>query len=208
MIDPSLALTDEGMALFEDEEIARGLAVSNAFYEALANEDRRQDFEVFGVVPDVNQMRRLRALLEPSWIEKFSTEDLGELPDGAAEIRARLLDDGEPLAQIAAEQWVFIVSRSWLLDRGRRFVNRVARAGAELIEWSAEKMQWLADMTQTTAKKTAELLKAKGDPAVLIVVAVGGPAIAAFLGAHGAPVDEHTLHSVAEGLAAFIEIDP
>jgi hypothetical protein len=34
-IDPSLALTDEGMALFANEEIARDLAVSKAFYKAL-----------------------------------------------------------------------------------------------------------------------------------------------------------------------------
>jgi hypothetical protein len=207
MIDPSLALTDEGMALFEDEATARGLAVSQAFYEALADEDRRQDFEAFGVVPDVDQMRRLRGLLEPRWVEKFSYENLEGVPDSAVEIHDALLEDGEALAAIAAEQWVFMVSRSWLLDRSKRFLERIRRAGARAFEWTAEEMRRLIDITGSAAKVIAEAAKFAGH-GVEIAIEVAGPAIAALLLAHGLPVSREKLDAIGQGVGVLVELDP
>jgi hypothetical protein len=207
MIDPSLALTEEGMALFENEETARGLAVSQAFYDALVDEDRRQDFEAFGVIPAVDQMRRLRGLLEPRWVEKFSYENLEGLPNSAVEIHDALLGDGEALAAIAAEQWVFMVSRSWLLDRSKRFLERIRRAGATAFEWTAEEMRRLIDITGSAAKVIAEAAKLVGH-GVEIAIEVAGPAIAALLLAHGLHVSKEQLDVIGQGGGVIYELDP
>src|SRR5579862_309354 len=207
MIDPSLALTEEGMALFENEESARGLAVSQAFYDALADPVRLQDFGAFGVIPDVDQIRRLRSLLEPRWVEKFSYENLDGLPEGAIEIHDALLADGEPLAAIAAEQWVFMVSRSWVLDRSTRFLERIGRAGARAFEWTAEEMQRLIEITGSAARVIAEAAKFAGH-GVEIAIEVAGPGIAAALMAHGVHVSKEHLDAIGHGVGVFVEFDP
>jgi hypothetical protein len=207
MIDPSLALTDEGIALFEDDEIARQMTVSRAFFELLDDENRWAELEVFGVVPDANVIFRLRRALEPVWVEKFSYAEAEGLSVEAEGIRGALLEDGEPLGEVAADQWAFLVARSWLLDRLRRFLERIRRAGARVIELTSEQMRRLGEFLGNNAKAIANRIKL-GGKAVELAIQAGGPSIAAALRNLQIPVDEAELQFIERGAALVVEYDP
>jgi hypothetical protein len=208
MIDPSLALSDEGIALFEDEATSRTLALSRSFYEALADESRWPEFDAFGVDWDGVRIRRLRQAAEPIWVEKFSYEEVvGTLTDDASEVLGALLNDGGGLADAAADQWAFLVSHSWLLDKAKRFLERVQRAGAQVWEATAEQMRRIAEFLGGLGPRIANLAKdaARG---VEIAIEVGGPALAQALRHHGIPVDERTLQLIENAAGLVVEYDP
>jgi hypothetical protein len=207
MIDPSLALTDDGIALFGDERMARGLAVSRSFYEALDDEARWSELEAFGVEVDGERIRRLRQALEPTWIEKFSYEDVETLTDDSRAIRDALLGDGEGLADAAADQWVFLVSRSWLLDKATRFLERVGRAAAQVWELTADEMRRVAEFLGSAARVIASGVKTAAR-VVEITIQAAGPAVAEALKTLGIHVDEAILRAIEAGAGLVVEYDP
>jgi hypothetical protein len=207
MVDPSLALTEEGIALFEDEEISRQLTVSRAFAELLDDRERWGELAAFGVVPDERLIFRLRELLEPRWVEKFSYTEIERLSEESAAIRDRLLQDGEPLGDVAADQWVFLVSRSWLLDRTKRFLERLRRAGARVLEVTTQQMGRLVEFVGSNAQRIANLAKAAGK-GIEIAIEAAGPVIAALLTQAGVNVDAATLDRIGRGVGLIVEFDP
>jgi len=209
MIDPSLALTDDGIALFEDEATARELAVSLAFYDALGDESRWVELGAFGVEVDADRIGRLRELIASDLVEKFSyREELESLTNESRVILSALLEDGEGLGDAAADQWVFLVSRSWLLDKAGRFLERVGRAGARVWELTADQMRRLAEFLGSAAQTVASGLKTPGR-VIKLVVEAGGPLLPAALNSLGIHhVDPLMLQVIGNGAAVVVEYDP
>lgn len=114
ILDPSFALSEEGAAFLgegAEGEIER-FAVSRSFVEALGN----------GGVPDLSAWFPEAGLpIDPLFLREvlggarlFSHEEVEVEEPRVAEIRDALLGELSPtVAEILADQWVFLQTQSW-----------------------------------------------------------------------------------------------
>jgi hypothetical protein len=109
ILDPSVLFTEEALTWLETPALRPFLVVSQALWERLEDPEVGAQFERFGVSPSPEDVDRVRRALAE--IEKFSG-DRPDLPAGTRVIRDRLLQSDEPLADVLADEWVFVTSQS------------------------------------------------------------------------------------------------
>ena len=76
----------------------------------------------------------LRSLLEP--VEKFSHRP-ANLPEEVESIREVLLRTETPEAEIFVDEWVYLMTHSWLVAKLKPFLTNVRAAGADVFEFTA-----------------------------------------------------------------------
>jgi hypothetical protein len=127
MADPSILLTAEGWKLM-DPEITRHLVISKAFYTALQVED----YNVLGAFVDeadvaVIRERRDRLVEALGDIEHFSYERQDEYPE-IDEITAAILAEQDPVAEIIADEWFYLMTRSFVAAAQRFILDKLNEA--------------------------------------------------------------------------------
>jgi hypothetical protein len=140
MVDISLLLTDAGATWIEESEYARSAAfVSAAFYEALREPSEAMLLRFAD--PEQRDFVRLAREVLPSRleaVEKFSHQSIPRLPGRQEDVRQRLLAVGGLEGEILADEFVYLVSNSWLLAKTRRLIDELKRAGARVVEYVGE----------------------------------------------------------------------
>jgi hypothetical protein len=140
MIDVSVLLTETGLAWIEESEGARSSTlVSAAFYETLSEapdelfmrfaDPEQRDF--FSYAREV-----LPSRLEP--VEKFTHRSIPVLPRRHEAIRRRLLGVGGLEGELMADEFVYLVSQSWLVAKTRKILDELRRAGVRVREYADE----------------------------------------------------------------------
>jgi hypothetical protein len=138
MVDASTLLTEAGLAWIEESDPSRsGIFVSAALYRALEEgadelllrfaepEQREFVFHAREVLPG-----RLES------VEKFSHRSVRSLPRRAEAVRGRLLDVGGLEGELLADEFVYLVSNSWLVAKSRHILDELRRAGARVREYA------------------------------------------------------------------------
>lgn len=135
MVDPSLLLTEPGVQWLETSEDARAAAVvSYGFAEAVRIGDddvllRFVDSDDAGSISEARE----RLLYVLDGIDAFTHQQINRLPARSANVRRQLLrseDDGE----ILADEFVYLVTHSWLLAKTRHVLDALRRAGVRIRE--------------------------------------------------------------------------
>lgn len=136
MVDPSLALSGEGLVwLEEDEEARHSIVISAAFMEWLRGE---RDIDLFSVIaPEDVEMaderrRQLVSLLGDA--PTFSYQDAHLSREGEA-VRVALLESAGPAAEVHADEWAFLQSHSFLASKVRHPLDAFRDAGAVIVEF-------------------------------------------------------------------------
>jgi hypothetical protein len=140
MADPSLLFSEAGLQILQ--EGTPELVVSQTFLEML-REGGDLDSQLFWADdggPDqsisVDQIRELISGV-PGFSYQTALEE-GRLDEEARLVLERILESGDQLARIDADQWAFLNSHSWLGAQSRRAFAAFRRAGAVVIETSRE----------------------------------------------------------------------
>jgi hypothetical protein len=123
----------------ENPELRRFLVISKSLWERLQDDEAGEQFAPFGVIPDPQSIERVRLALAP--VERFSS-DQSSIPDGTRAIRDALLSSNEPLADVLADEWVFVTSQSIAVIRAaaKRSLEAFKRAGAKVYNVSDDVM--------------------------------------------------------------------
>jgi hypothetical protein len=141
MIDVSMLLTESGLAWIEESEGVRSSAlVSAAFDEALRESPdelllRFSDPEQREFVSYAREV--LPSRLEP--IEKFSHRSIRLLPRRPEAVRKRLLRVGGLEGEVLADEFVYLVSQSWLVAKTRKILDELRRAGVKVREYAGDR---------------------------------------------------------------------
>lgn len=133
--------TDEALGWLRDPRLRPHLAVSRALYERLENSEAGEQFAPWNVMPDPDRVREVRDALEP--IAKYSHSDAVELPEGARTILNAILESGEPIPDVVADEWAFLASHSLavLEERTRTTLDALERAGVHVYEITRREMK-------------------------------------------------------------------
>ena len=137
------------------------------------------DRELFGELPIEADRGALLNLVGP--IGRFGLQDIDTelLPESVRAVAAQLQAAG---SQVAAEEWLYLATNSWLAARSRRIFDAFNQAGAAALELGRDV---LGDVIHRTLQLPSdappvlrpELIARAG----LRWLAVGGPAIAPLL---------------------------
>jgi hypothetical protein len=190
ILDPSVLFTEEALSWLDDPELRPSLVVSQALWDRLQLPEAGDQFEPYGDRPSPDEVIRLRGLVAE--IERFSGDVVG-LPQEIRAIRDTLLFGDEPLADVLADEWVFLTSQSMAVIRGdaQRTLDAFRRAGAQVYTVSNELMErglrairrrlpppllrvmkWVGRFP----KRIPKVLVFGGDIALLLLPSVGLPA--------------------------------
>jgi hypothetical protein len=126
IVDPSVLFGDDDIEWLQDDELRPYLAVSLAFTERLQGAEAGALPGLFESRSD-DRLRQIRTIVEG--IERFSWRQVEDLQPGPAAIRNALRMSDDPLAEVWADEWVFLTSQSWgIFGRVRLGVEAFARA--------------------------------------------------------------------------------
>lgn len=142
IIDPSFLFTDEALTWLDDPDVGPSLVISESLWQRLENPDRGEQFLPYGVHPNADQIRRIRNAFEASEM-RFSYREVEQLPQGARGIRDALLSSNEPLADVLADEWVFLTSQSLavIAEKTKASLDAFRRAGGQVHVVSRAQMQ-------------------------------------------------------------------
>jgi hypothetical protein len=134
LLDPSFLFSAGGLASLRDDQVRDGVIVSRTFRRWLSNE-RDLAFPAFVADDDAKAFGKRREQLVGliDGIKSFSYEGV-DLPDGPQDILRALLNSGNPNAELLADEWAFLQSRSWMVSKLRRPYEAFRDAGATIIE--------------------------------------------------------------------------
>jgi hypothetical protein len=126
MIDPSLALSTDGIEWIRDAALTGSLIISSAFARSVAD----GQFDILrGFNSTLSEATLDNAASVLGSLPTFTYSQADGLTERATGIVRSLLESGE-LGEIYADEWAYLATHSWLLDRlgdsGRAFT----RAGA------------------------------------------------------------------------------
>lgn len=180
MLDPSMLLGDQGFGWLASEDLNQ-FVISATFVAQLRGEVAYSDHdrELFGELPIEADRGALLNLVGP--IGRFGLQDIDTelLPESVRAVAAQLQAAG---SQVAAEEWLYLATNSWLAARSRRIFDAFNQAGAAALELGRDV---LGDVVHRTLQLPSdappvlrpELIARAG----LRWLAVGGPAIAPLL---------------------------
>ena len=189
LVDPSLALSEEGVELLGNPDLVGQLVVSRAFFESLSDRTRRDELLAFADDYDGDLISRVRERLASDAIEKFDYREV--------------LDSLEGLGEAAADQWVFLATRSWIVSKTEKFFGRLRRAAARVLDVAEETLRRVADGLGSAAFRIAEFAKEHAE-GVRVIVGFANPAIAQFLRHLGIPINEADLDLMEESALEII----
>lgn len=214
ILDPSVLVTDEALAWIADPELRPYLVVSEALARLLDQDaDPLPELAAFGAPMTPEQFARLRDVLGE--VETFSG-DRDDIPVSVRMIRDDLLASNEPLAEVLADEWVFITTQSIGVFRALmggvvHAFNAFRRVGGEVRELSNENMKRGLEAVRGRlprkllgAMKTVGKWEPSGETARVLVL---GGGIALFFLPHVVGVGAAIATSVKEGVA-IIAGDP
>jgi hypothetical protein len=172
-------LGDEGFGWLEDvpHDERRRFVVSRMFFDQVADQAvyTAADEELWGPLPEGSARRQLEELI--AGLTMFSESDAAQdLPPEVAAVAARLQGMG---SQVAAEEWLYLASNSWMAARSRKVLQHFKRAGAKVTEVTgdtAENLTWRAAGHQPGPPGT--LTRKITQKAAFNVLFVGGVATA------------------------------
>lgn len=190
ILDPSVLFTDAAVGWLEDASLRPHLAVSLAVRQLLTDPSRFDllaQFEGFDVA---DRSQQLLNLLEG--VEIFSWEGVN-VPSASAAIRDELLKSGDPLSNVFADEWVFLVSQSWgVFSPVARALQAIGDAGARVYEVTEAQMQAaLEAIREQLPPPVLHGMKAAArltDRVPGFWIAAGGTAAGALVPALGLPV--------------------
>jgi hypothetical protein len=138
MVDPSLLLSEEGLAwLEEDENVPSGIIIPAVFAEWLGGQ---RDLDIGALVsPDDLELaydRRSRLVEVLGDFTAFSYRD-ERLSDRSAQavLEALLLQNADGLGELRADEWAFLQSHSVLASKLRGPHDAFRDAGATIVEF-------------------------------------------------------------------------
>jgi hypothetical protein len=137
MLDPSFALSAEGMGWLESDPEAPSLVVIAQTFDEGLRGDRELPFRSLVAARDRRDLDELAervARLAALRIQTFSHKE-AELEDPARGVLDQLLETGEPEAELWADEWAFLFSHSWMASTLRRSQDRFREAGAVVVEY-------------------------------------------------------------------------
>ncbi len=134
LLDPSVLLGNEGFGWLEDvpHDERRRLVVSKIFFDQVTEGAvyTAADEELWGPLPEGSARLQLAELI--AGLTMFSERDAAkDLPPEVAAVAVRLQDMG---SRVAAEEWLYLASNSWMAARSRNVLQHFKRAGAKVTE--------------------------------------------------------------------------
>jgi hypothetical protein len=155
ILDPSFLFTEEALGWMETPGLGEYLVVSESLLRRF--EDPAQLAEELAahslLAPNADFIEAIGRALDQNAITTFSYEaarESGELPPGTEEVCRALLDSGEPLADVLADEWAFVTSQSLavLVERAGDALGAFTRAGATVVGVVKDQMKAALDAVQ------------------------------------------------------------
>jgi hypothetical protein len=213
MVDPSLLLSQEGLAWLEGEEsVHSGIVIPTVFGEWL-REERDLDIESLVSPEDIGAIWERRSMLVEILGEDFTTFSYrqSDLPVETRTVLERLLESGDSLSELHADEWAFLQSYSTLGSKLRHPVRAFRDAGAAVLEFGREVgLELLAEVIppeHIPAVLTGGVI-AKGVIKWIVVggATIGGGTLGGLLGTLGGQVGGEAANAISK--AAVLAIDP
>lgn len=182
MLDPSTLLGDEGFAWLRDEPDLSRFVIPRHFIDQLNDkvEYTKRDESLFGRLPEGDDRQSLTTLVQK--MTSFdSAEDVqfSELPDDVRVVANNLRELGSTLA---AEEWIYLSTHSWLGARTRQVFSVFERAGAASLRVGRGALERVVTRALKLPEDTPDVLTPKLlAKAGIRFVAVGGPVVAPLL---------------------------
>ena len=202
MLDPSFVLSEEGAAFLSAgaEGGIERFALSRSFFDALES----------GNVPDVEgwfpeegpavEPSSLREALAGAQLFGYDEAEVEE--PRVAEVREGLRGELDPMmAEILADQWVFLQTQSWITSKLRYSFDVMSERGAEIKELPRKVGRKVIERTLKKKELPERVPLGMAAQAGAKWFAVGGSAVGSLLLPPGAP-----LFTAATG--AFFLLDP
>ncbi len=182
LLDPSVLFRDEALGWLENQEIRPYLAVSSSLVKHLSNPESLPRFARFGPIPTHGRAREVRERLDG--IYAFSRDNAkGISPKGGA-IRDSLLKTKEPMVDVLADEWVFLISESsGIWDTVGRVKGSFEKAGATVYEFTRAQLVGAQQaVRKALPRPVLDVLKVVAIPALpgpnIVLVIGGGVAVA------------------------------
>lgn len=193
MADPSFLLSEEGLAMANSTAEAGRALIVPATFDSWLQEGRRIEPEGLVAPEDFEasdeRFAQLQALSADGVLRPFSHRE-ADLQEGSNEVLAGILELGDPLSVLWADEWAFLQSNSWLVSKLRHGLDAFGRAGAFVIELGRDARQQLLEQVLPKGKIPEELTPkvlasaaakwvvlggASSGTGALIGLAIGGP---------------------------------
>jgi len=188
MVDPSLLLSDDGLSWLEEDGSARvSIIIPATFAEWLAGTveiDRSVLFSPEDIEFYADRRARLDAVL--SGVPSFSHREVSLAPRSVESVRRTLVDAGDRVAILHADEWAFLQSHSMMLSKLRRPLDTFRDAGAVIVEFGRK-----------TGSRLLEAVIPKENLPEAVTAKVRARAVAKFVVVGGATVGGGTLAGVA-----------
>jgi hypothetical protein len=136
MVDPSLLLSEEGLAwLDKDESARRSIVIPAVFAEWLSGE-RELEIESLVAPEDLESVSERRARLNEilGEVAAFSHHE-ATLSRQAQAVLQSLLDSKDPIGELRADEWAFLQSHSFIASKVRHALDAFRDAGAVIVEF-------------------------------------------------------------------------
>jgi hypothetical protein len=178
ILDPSILFTEEALGWLEDSELRPFLVISASLWRRLDDPDASEQLLPYAE-GDPQRIVAVRERLASGAVATFSFEEVfgsQELPDAARQICNALLQSDEELADVLADEWVFLTSQSLAIiaERMRHSLEAFVRAGAEVVEIGREQMEVALNVVrERIPPRVLELMK-YADNRVVKLIVVGG----------------------------------
>lgn len=202
MLDPSTLLGDEGFEWLQDEPDLGRFVIPQHFINQLTHDAdyTKRDEQLFGPLPEGAARAALTSYLRRMTL--FESRDLPhaeELPQDVRDVADRLRELGSVLA---AEEWLYFSTHTWLGARTEAVFSAFRQAGAAAVVVGRGAVATVVTRVlrlpdDTPDVLTAELLAKAG----IKFLAVGGPVLATLL---LQPITAAALGIAAVGLAGAV----
>jgi hypothetical protein len=142
MVDPSLLLSDDGLNwLSQDPELSQSIVVSQVVADWMADTRQVDASDVLSAeemlspddIPGFEALRT-RAFDFVTGLPTFSHRGVPLDHPSHEAVRSALVSLQSPLAELHADEWVFLQTQSTLLSKVRRPVDAFRDAGAVVVE--------------------------------------------------------------------------
>lgn len=209
-VDPSILLADAGLVWLEEDKEAHAEIVVSANFVNSLREDRPRHSSVFLAHEEVHLLvenrERLLRVLEDVQVFDFSTDPTAFEDNPVLD---RLLAIGDLESRMLADEWAYLQSRSWGINRFRPVLQAFSRAGAAVVEYGRrardEAIQAAIPQQSIPARLRPAFLARVGAKWLLLGGATAGGAVAgglvgtAILGPVGVAAGAGTSFIAAEG---------
>lgn len=143
MVDPSLLLSEEGLGWFEEDAmVGQGIVISRVFAQWLMDE-RDLNIELLLTRADLGVIADRRSRLAEivgglQNLNTFSYTEADLVDDAVQAVLARMIERGDAIGELRADEWAFLQSSSILGSKLKRPIRAFRNAGAAVLEFGRE----------------------------------------------------------------------